>query len=226
MNKYIKQRAKEIVQNDMPTMLIGTGFFVLISYLTSYITGDIVANVIHGFVATLITACSACFYFRAYNRGHGDLKDIYFILTDKDNYAKIASLMLAMWVINTLVNIASGFAAFIPLIGLVCILIATLIVHYLLRMVWFLFVANTQYPTEYYFKGSSKYMGSQIVAFFVFTISVMFVPAIIEGLLGTVINSSVAEFLCIPLDAYIDLALAGFLSSIIPNEWFDGTINV
>ena len=226
MDKQIKQRAKDIVQSDLPTMLIATSIFTLVSYGASCITGNIVASIVSAFITAVVTACSACFYFRAYNRGHGDVKDIYRILTDKDNIAKIASIMLTMWIIHTLLGVAALFAAVIPLVGLIVILVATVMVFYLLRMVWFLFIANPQYSVDYYFKGSCTYMGHVIISFFVFTVSVSIVPAIIELLITTLAGATIANLVCIPLNAYVDLALAGYLSSIIPNEWFDGTARV
>lgn len=223
MTSAIKQRAKDIVKADMTNILVGAGIFTLVSLLRSAVSGGIVGDMLSGFISSVGGACSACFYFRAYNRGHSDINDTYALLTDSLHMRKIVSIVLAMWIINTLVGIASTVIAFIPLIGVLAILIITLLVGYLLRIVWFLFVANPEYPTEYYLKGSVEYMGSQLLPYIGFAISVSFVPALIEILVSMFVGGTIAGIMCIPFKAYINLAIAGFVTNIIPDEWFNGT---
>lgn len=223
MTADIKQRAKDIVTSDIKTMLIGTGIFTIISRLSSTMGDSIISSAISALITSVAAACSARFYFRAYNRGKGDLQDIYSMLTDSAHLSKIMTIMLAMWVINTLVTIASTFLAFIPVIGVVALLVIVLAVGYLLMLVWYLFVANPEYPTEYYLKGSSKYMVPEILSYIGFAISVSFVPVLIEMVVSIFLGETLASILCIPLEAYINLAIAGFVSGIIPDSWFDGT---
>ena len=111
----------------------------------------------------------------------------------------------------------------IPVIGAIVVLIGVLLISYLLMIVWYLFVANPEYPTEYYLKGSVKYMGDNLLAYIGFAISVAFVPVLIEMVVSMFVGSAVAGVLCIPFDAYINLAVAGYVSQIIPDAWFNGT---
>lgn len=225
MTVNIKQRAKDIVKNDINTMLIGTGIFALISILASAIGSGIIASVVSSLITSVAAACSAQFYFRAYNRGQGDLTDTYSMLTDSAHMSKTISIILAMWLINTLIGIASVPLALIPIVGAIAVFVIILLAGFLLAIVWYLFVANPEYPTEYYLKGSVKYMGSGAtwLSFIGFVIVVSFVPGIINGLLAMFVGDAIASVLCIPLDAYVNLAIAGYVSSIIPDAWFNGT---
>lgn len=225
MTTDIKQRAKDIVKSDLNNMVIGTGIFALISILASAMGDGIIASAVSGLISSVAAACSACFYFRAFNRGKSDLYDTYALLTDSTHMTKIISIILAMWLVNTLFGIAATFIAFIPFIGALAVFVLILLVGYLLAIVWYLFVANPDYPTDYYLKGSVKYMGAggTLLSFIGFVFIVSFVPALIEGLLAMLVGGAIASVLCIPLDAYVNLAIAGYVSSIIPDAWFNGT---
>ncbi len=223
MTAQIKQRAKDIIKNDLTNMLIGAAIFSVVSIVASYLDGGLIGGVISGLITTLASACSACFYFRAFNRGKADIYDTYAMLTDSVHFSKVLTLGLAMWVINTLIGIASTVLAIIPLIGVIIALIGILLITYMLMIVWYLFVANPGYPTEYYLKGSVRYMGSNLLGYIGFAISVAFVPVLIEIVVSMFFGSALSSILCIPFDAYISLAIAGYVSSIIPDNWFNGT---
>ncbi len=223
MTAQIKQRAKDIMKADTTNMLIGAGIFAVVSLLASAISGGLIGDILSGLITTVAAACSARFYFRAYNRGKADINDTFVLLQDSTHMTKIITIMLAMWVINTIVGIAGTVLMFIPLIGIFAFLIIVLAVGFLLMIVWFLFVANPEYPTEYYLKGSSKYMGPEIFSYIGFAISVSIVPVLIEVVVSMFVGSTLAGILCIPFDAYINLAVAGFIANIIPDRWFNGT---
>ena len=219
----IKQRAKDIMKADLTNMLIGAAVFSVVSIVSSYIDGGVIGSVVSGLISTLASACSACFYFRAFNRGKADIYDTYAILTDSVHFSKVLTLGLAMWVINTLIGIVSAVFAIIPFIGVIIVLIGVLLVTYMLMIVWYLFVANPEYSTEYYLKGSVRYMSNHLLSYIGFAISVAFVPVLIEIVVSMFVGNALAGILCIPFDAYISLAIAGFVSSIIPDAWFNGT---
>ena len=223
MTAAIKQRAKDIIKSDISNLMIGAGAFALASILASYLDGGLIGGIISGLISTLVSACSACFYFRAFNRGKSDIYDTYSLLTDSVHFSKVLTIGLAIWVINTLIGIVSTVLAFVPVIGAIVVLIGVLLISYLLMIVWYLFVANPEYPTEYYLKGSVKYMGDNLLAYIGFAISVAFVPVLIEMVVSMFVGSAVAGVLCIPFDAYINLAVAGYVSQIIPDAWFNGT---
>ena len=219
----IKPRAKEIMKADGLNLTIGAGIFVLIDVLAAQIGGGIISDALSGLITSVCAACSACFFFRAYNRGKADINDVYSLLTDSVHMPKMLTIILAMWLIHFILGICSTFMAFIPVLGLIAVLVITLIVSFALLVVWYLFVANPDYPTEYYLKGSMKYMKGNYFMYFGFVISVIFVPALIEGAVALVLGNTIASVLCIPFEAYINLCIAGFFSYIIPDHWFNGT---
>ena len=223
MTAAIKQRAKDIIKSDISNLMIGAGAFALASILASYLDVGLSGGLIAGLFTTLASAWSACFYFRAFNRGKSDIYDTYSLLTDSVHFSKVLTIGLAIWVINTLIGIVSTVLAFVPVIGAIVVLIGVLLISYLLMIVWYLFVANPEYPTEYYLKGSVKYMGDNLLAYIGFAISLAFVPVLIEMVVSMFVGSAVAGVLCIPFDAYINLAVAGYVSQIIPDAWFNGT---
>ncbi len=223
MNAQIKQRAKDIVKSDMTNILIGTAIFAVASLVASALTGNIIGNALAGLINAVAGACSACFYFRAYNRGNADITDTFALLKDNMHLAKILTIMLAMWLVNTLISIVGSVIVIIPIVGAVVYLVTVMLIGYMLRIVWYLFVANPEYPTEYYLKGSVRYMSNMLAEFFIFSFSVTLGPALIEFLLTMFLGDTIAGILCIPFDAYISLAIAGFVTSIIPDEWYSGT---
>lgn len=223
MTVDIKQRAKDIMKSDMVNMLIGAAIFAVVSIVSASISGGIIGNAIAGLINSVAGACSACFYFRAYNRGKADINDTYSLLKDSANLPKIMTIMLAMWIINTLISLAGNILVFIPLVGIIAWMVLAIGASFLLMIVWYLFVANPDYPTEYYLKGSSKYMGPEFFSYIGFVISVAIGPILIEALVSMILGGTLAGILCIPFDVYINLAIAGFIASIIPDRWFNGT---
>ena len=222
MYTNIKQRSKDIMKADMATMLIGTGIFAAVNMLAAYLATGYIGSFLSGLLSTLSSACAACFYFRAYNRGKGDVYDTYALFTDSINLSKALTIMMAMWIINTLLTMAMTALAIIPLVGAIAAMIMAIIVSFLLRIVWYLFVANPQYPTGHYLKGSADYMGGNFVNLLVFSFSVTIVPALIELAVSIFVGSTIANILCLPLEAYISLAMAGYFAQLIPDEWYAG----
>ena len=223
MYPNIKQRAKDIMKTDLVNMLIGSGIFAVVNMLAAILNTNYLGSVISGLLTTLASACAACFYFRAYNRGRGDVYDTYALFTDSVHFSKATALMFAMWIVNTLISMLTTVLAVIPLVGVIASLIITIVVTFLLRIVWYLFFANPQYPTGHYLKGSAEYMGGNFVNLLVFSFSVSFVPALIEIAVSMFVGGRIADILCLPLDAYVNLAMAGFFAQLIPDRWYNGT---
>lgn len=227
MDINIKQRAKDILKNDMITILSGAGIIGLMNILAESIGTDQIGMIIAGFITALASACAACFYFRAFHRGAGDVFDTYALLTDKNVFSKVTTIMMAMWIVNIVAELLMKAVLIVPIIGKAIVLLMMVVVRYvilpyLLSIVWYLFVANPQYPTAYYLKASAKYLRGYFMIYIGFTVSVNFLPYLIQVLLSMFIGSTFASILCMPLRAYVNLAMAGFFSSLIPNRWFAG----
>ena len=179
-------------------------------------------SIFAGFISALSSACAACFFFRAFNRGRGDVYDTYALLTDSRNLAKASTIMVALWIVETLTGLLANVLAVIPLLGTIAAMVIVIMVPYLLMIVWYLFVANPQYPTSYYLKASAKYLRGYFMIYIGFTLGVNFLPYLIQVLLSVFIGSTFSSILCMPLRAYVNLAMAGFFSSLIPSRWFAG----
>lgn len=219
MNTQIKQRAKDIMKNDLITMLIGAGIFTLASNAASVINTSTIGSFFAGLISTLVSACSACFYYRAFLRGRGNTYDTYALLTDSVNMSKAINIGFVMWILNTLISMLSTVLMVIPLVGAIAALLIVSLVSYMLRIVWYLFIANPRHQPVDYLKYSAEYMSGNIIEFIIFSISVTFVPMLINTVLSTFIGSQFANIICLPLDAYVNLAMAGYFAKLIPNNW-------
>ena len=219
MNKQIKQRAKDILKNDLVTILIGAGIFALASTVASIVNTNTIGSIISGLISTLVSACSACFYYRAFLRGRGDTYDTYALLTDSVNLSKAINIGFTMWILNTLISMLSTVLLVIPLVGAIAALLIVTLISYMLRIVWYLFIVNPRYQPVDYLKYSAEYMSGNIIEFIIFSISVTFIPVILESLLAFFIGSQFANIICLPLDAYVSLAMAGYFAHLIPSNW-------
>ena len=223
MNINIKQRAKDIMKADMVTMLMGAGIFAIVNMLVTFLNTNQVGSIFAGFISAISSACAACFFFRAFNRGRGDVYDTYALLTDSVNLAKASTIMVAVWIVETLTGLLTNVLVMIPLLGTIAAMVIIIMVPYLLMIVWYLFVANPQYPVDYYLKASVKYMSGKFLMYIGFAIALGFVPWLIELALATFLGSAIASVLCLPLEAYISLAMAGYFTQLIPSSWYAGT---
>lgn len=221
MNKQIKQQAKDILKADYITILIASTILTAINALASYINTNFSASIVSGLLTTAATACFALFYFKAFNRGKGQLSDIFSPLTDKTNLPKFLIIFVIMYLIDTAIAKLTLMLDAIPIAGVAISLVLVFFVTFMLRIVWFLFAANPQRPVSHYFKGSAEYMSSNIIEILVFNFTITFFPAFIVSLTGVFAGELVETIVSIPINAYVNLALAGLYAHIIPNQWHD-----
>ena len=120
-----------------------------------------------------------------------------------------------MWIVETIVSLLSDILSVIPLAAL----IITAVVSYLLRIVWYLFVINPRYQPVDYLKYSAEYMRGHFMEFLVFSLSVAFIPVAIETALSFIVGIYIANIICLPLEAYVSLAMAGYFAHLIPSNW-------
>lgn len=221
MNNQIKQKAKDILKTDYTTILIASIVLSLLNEFASYINNIHSASIVSGIITTTTAACFAQFYFKAFNRGKGQLKDIFLPLTEKANLPKFLIIIVIMCLIDIGVAKLTLMLDVIPIAGVAISLVLVFFVTFMLRIVWFLFAANPQRPVGHYFKGSAEYMSSNIIEILVFNFTVTFLPAFIVTLTGTFGGKLAETIVSIPLYAYVNLALAGLYAHIIPNQWYD-----
>ena len=128
MNINIKQRAKDIMKADMVTMLMGAGIFAIVNMLVTFLNTNQVGSIFAGFISAISSACAACFFFRAFNRGRGDVYDTYALLTDSVNLAKASTIMVAVWIVETLTGLLTNVLVMIPLLGTIAAMVIIIMV--------------------------------------------------------------------------------------------------
>lgn len=220
-NKEIRDRAIQIIKNDIVPFLIVGFIYGLVDQIMKSLGSGMLIKIFTAVADSVISASSACFYMRAFNRGTPNIGDMYEIFTYKDDLNKMFSIMTLLFIINLAGQVIMSVVAFIPLINIIAVVVI-LIIGYLLNLVWYLFVTNSHYPTENYVKASIRYMGNYGFDYIRFTFVTAILPAIIVGVVG-VILPPVGTLLSIPMNVYIGLATAGYVSTVmIPNEWYSG----
>ena len=118
MKEQIKQKAKDIMKADYTTILIASVIWSLVNEFASYINDIYSVSIVSGIITTTATACFAQFYFRAFNRGKGQLKDIFSPFTDKANLPKFLIILVFMCLIDTGVAKLTLLLDVIPIAGL------------------------------------------------------------------------------------------------------------
>ena len=203
-----------------PVMIAGAIYSVGEVVLAGMSTG--ILAILTGLLGTILTVSSACFYFRAYNRGRADLADTYVLFTYPDVFNKMLSVFFAIWIIDIMGDIAVRLFAFVPFVNFI-VAIVVLALQFLLSIAVYLFVANQNYPTAYYLKASVSYLGNNWLGYLGFLILIGIVPAVIQLLVSSILGSLIGSIVAIPLRAFMDLCVAGYVAEkIIPSEWYAG----
>lgn len=233
MNNRIRERSMQIFKSNRRTFIAVAAAYSIISYLVSSIGNGLIAALISSVVSTFLQRSMACFYLRAYNRGTPDIHDTYLIFTYKDTISKAFSIMIVMFAFNFVINAVAtlfAFSLFTAVISLAVILGGAFVMLMFIP-IWYLYVTNPNYPTAYYFKGSLAYMKGGIwdyIGFALGTFFKVFLPLLgvfivlailpltpsVESLLQSVATGIV--------DIYVRLAVAGYISGLIPDSWFAG----
>ena len=229
MHQHVKDRAKNIYTTHKLTLLLVIAIYTAIEYMTGAISGNIIFNAVSAVITSALAASGACFWFRTYNRGTPDYTDMYSMFMEKQHQNTILTIIVIGFIIDMVLGVVTTIFAFIPVIN-IFVMLGMRFVSMLLSIVWYLFVANPGYSAGDCFRASWKYMNVHIVDYVVFAISVSLLPAIFCTLLGAIISllipflgSIITTVIFALFEVYISLAMAGYISEIIPREWYRGT---
>ncbi len=229
MHQQIKDRAKEIYRTHTKDLILIMAIYTAIEYIISMFGGNIILNTISAFFTSILAASQACFWFRTYNRGIPDYTDMYTMLMDKTHQTTIVTIIVIRFIIDTVIGVVTAVLAFIPVINIFAILVMWLI-GILLSIVWYLFVANPYYSAGDCFRGSWKYMNNEVADYVIFSISISLLPALFCVVVGAFITillpflgSVITTVMFAVFEVYISLAMAGYVSELIPREWYQGT---
>ncbi len=229
MHQQIKERAKGIYRANKRELIMVMAIYTAVEYLIGMFSGNIILNTIAAFFTAVLSASQACFWFRTYNRGTPDYTDMYTMLMDKAHQITILTIIVIRFILEAVIGAVTVILAFIPVINIFAILVVWLI-GMLLSIVWYLFVANPYYSAGDCFRGSWKYMSNEVADYVIFSISISLLPAIFCVVVGTFVSillpflgSIITTVMFALFEIYISLAMAGFVSDIIPDEWYRGT---
>ena len=221
MISKIVNKSIDIIKAGFATVMIAGAIYSVGEVLIGSMSMGILA-VLTGIIGTLLTVSSACFFFRAYNRGSADLTDTYILFTYPEVFRKMLSVFFAIWIIGLLGDVVVRLLAFVPMINVI-VTIVVIAIQFLLSLAVYLFVANQNYPTDYYLKASARYLGSNRLGYIGFIILIGIVPAIIQALISGILGELIGSIVAIPLRAFVDLCVAGYVAEkIIPSEWYAG----
>ena len=219
MISKIVNKSIDIIKAGFATVMIAGAIYSVGEVLIGNMSMGILA-VFTGIIGTLLTVSSACFFFRAYNRGSADLTDTYILFTYPEVFRKMLSVFFA--IIGLLGDVVVRLLAFVPMINVI-VAIVVIAIQFLLSLAVYLFVANQNYPTDYYLKASARYLGSNRLGYIGFIILIGIVPAIIQALISGILGELIGSIVAIPLRAFVDLCVAGYVAEkIIPSEWYAG----
>jgi hypothetical protein len=172
-------------------------------------------------IGAAVTMSTCCFYFRSFNRESADLSDMYVLFTYKGEISKMARVFLALWLIDGLSYLITRLFIIVPFVNFI-IGLAFAILKMFLGVCVFLFVANPDYPTSYYLKGSVKYIKDNLGEYLLFSIFIALINGL-RGFLAAVILGRLSFILMIPVLAFTNLCEAGHVAEkIIPAQWYAG----
>ena len=179
-------------------------------------------------IYTVVGMGISCFYFRAYNRGKAKAADVFFLFTEKSDKAKLL-IILIQYTLSSVVRIAADRIALMGLLMLFAAAVVSVLSGSLIQMLPFLYIANPTYPTAFYFSALSRYLLPEVMRYIFFVLDTGIPRGILLSIASVfpaflpVIGLLTVIFLLLAFRAYIGTACAGFISSVMPDEWYDGT---
>ena len=220
-------RAKEVFNTSKMTFIAVIVITSLISSLVNEIagrTGFFLLYILAALVEGVVAACSSCFFFRAVNRGTPDTRDLTDILNMKEHYSTIAAIALVNLAILAVPDLLGRLFPDMLLMNF-AISLGSFFLSVVFSAVWFLFIANPHYNTAVYFHASLKYIGSHFWGYIGFEFYHIMIILLV-GILAVILNI-VGVLFFIPFIImyipYLTLAVAAYVSQLIPDEWYMGT---
>lgn len=230
-NSY-KARAKQIYSADVKSFLLVSGAIGIVSAILGTFNGFI-SGFICAFLLSVVEAIKCHFFFRAFHSGSPDIKASLEDLFKGENFQKLFSIIMTLTFI-TWMTVLVGTLTLNPILILISML-AIVVANFYFVLVYYLYTANPDQPVVAYFKASFTFMKGHVFDYIFFNIAVSILPlllcSLVAGVIGTLFfegNRVVQDFMStifmIPFEAYISLAVAGYVSFLIPDAWFSGEI--
>lgn len=227
MGAHANERAREIYKSNAGTMILVAFIYAFVNGLTGKIQDEadfFVISIVCMVITSIVSASSATFEFRTFNRGTADTADCFAVFKGYGDTSKLVAIALvqtAILVVTGAVTSLFDDAIFLSLL----VSLGTSLISILFAAVWFLYVANPGYNTADYFKASAKYIGNNFWGYFGFVlghVGIIFLVLII-GVMLTVVGLLLRAIFVMLYAPYMSLAIAGYVSYLIPDEWYRGT---
>lgn len=230
MNSEFRKRAKEIFLANMPTFYIISVLVYIVNTVSNKLSeGNIFLSIAFALISAVASIGTSCFYFRAFNKGKPEISDAYSVFIANENPGNMFKIILLQYVLTVLsFLIVFGLAligGFFALFGRV----ALYLFYALLSLLPYLYIANPNYPFNYYMKGLSAHIIPEIISYLIFAFVTALPWRLLVGLLSVVlvfipfVGSILIRILTVGVNAYVALACSGFIGHIIPDQWYDGT---
>ena len=226
-----KKSGKIIFDNIGIFILAGIVETVLIQVFLHTGTENLLLSALFSLLYTVANTGLCCFYFRAFNRGKPKIADIFAIFTENSSLAGLVSIVAIQYALTMILQLAVSAMAPMGSFMVLASTAVSVIAGSLIRMLPFLYISNPDYPTALYLKGLSKYLLPEVVRYVIF----VFLTGVPLGLLlGIVmvfliflpiIGPLTMIFLLLMFRVFLSMSIAGFIASIIPDEWYAGARN-
>lgn len=230
MNSHIRKRSRNIIFSNMGTFaLVAVVETAINQFFLRYDIENFFLSAVLSLIYTVVGMGISCFYFRAYNRGKPKAADVFFLFTEKSDKTKLLLIILIQYALSSVVRIAADRIALMGPLMLFAAAVVSVLSGSLIQMLPFLYIANPTYPTAFYFSALPRYLLPEVMRYIFFVLvtgiprGILLIIASVFLAFLPVIGLLTVIFLLLAFRAYIGTACAGFISSVIPDEWYAGT---
>lgn len=232
MYRQIWKKSVKIIFDSIGIFILaGIAETILTQVFIPTDTRNFLLSALFSLLYTVADTGLCCFYFRAFNRGKPKIADIFAIFTENSSLTGLVSIIAIQYTLTMILQLAVN--AITPLGSFMVLASAavSIIAGSLIRMLPFLYIANPTYPTAFYLKGLSKYLLPEVVRYVIFVfltgvpLGILLVIVMVFLIFLPIIGPLTMIFLLLMFRTFLSMSIAGFIASIIPDEWYSGARN-
>lgn len=217
-NAEIKDRAKEICRESFKPLImlyLADVLFDIISEKTEFLP----LVILLGIASVVITVGSYYMLMRGWIEGRMDINHLLIPFKSSVYSGKILPIIL----METLVVGAAAIPAVVMIVMMslkpawfyvpimLVMLIGFLAVAVAISLTWYIFIMEPELSVTEMMRRSAGYMSRHWWGQFKFRFSIMFIPALIAGIMMQFIDKSLVQLLLIPVEIYIGVAGVGYI---------------
>ncbi|MBR4035289.1 MAG: hypothetical protein IKJ05_00985 [Oscillospiraceae bacterium] len=219
-NSEIRSRAMEIYKASFMPLLILSAINAVTDIIGNK-SDSVVLAVILGLISIFINIGGYYILMRGWIEGQMDLNHLFVPFRSPVYSRKILPIILmetliiftagAPLIFLLIKSINDPFALYMNGALLIILLILLVVVAVAISLVWYIFILEPELKVTEMFRRSCVYMSRHWLGEFIFNISIMIVPVIITMLLQNLIGENALKILLIPVEAYISVAVIGYV---------------